>query len=105
MARQVDFQNLPPQLIQVHIIDCVLGVLWRAERNEREPAVFRTWKAAGLVKFVNEGGREPDVLVCCEGFVGAVGSWTSIMSPVEIACQSWSKTRVGVRYQTLRKQS
>jgi hypothetical protein len=35
------------------------------------------------------GGR---ILVCCEGFVGAVGSWTSIMSPAEIACQSWSIT-------------
>jgi hypothetical protein len=35
---------------------------------------------------------EGRILVCCEGFVGAVGSWTSMMSPAEIACQSWSIT-------------
>jgi len=47
MARQVDFQNLPLQLIQVHVVDRILSILGRAERNEREPTVFSTWETAG----------------------------------------------------------
>ena len=40
-----------------------------------------------------KGDRIPGVLSCCEGFVGAVGSWTSMMSPAGIACQSCGETR------------
>ena len=55
MARQVDFQNPPLQLIQVHVVDRILGILWRAECNERESTVFGTWEAAGSVEFWGEG--------------------------------------------------
>jgi len=47
MARQVDFQNPPLQLVQVHVVDRILSILWRAKRNERESTVFSTWEAAG----------------------------------------------------------
>lgn len=51
MTRKVDLQDLPLQLVQVHVINRVLGVLWRAERNKREPSVVSTWEVARLVFF------------------------------------------------------
>ena len=49
MTRQIDFQDLSLQLVQVHVIDRVLGILWRAERNEGESTMFGTWQATGSV--------------------------------------------------------
>ena len=54
IARQADFQNLPLHLVQVHVVDRVLGILWRAEGNERESTVFGAWKTADSERF----GRE-----------------------------------------------
>ena len=50
MARQVNFQDLPLQLVQVHVVDRVLGVLWRGERDESESTVFCTWGVAGSAR-------------------------------------------------------
>ena len=46
MARKVDFQNLALQLVQVHVVNRILGILRRGEGNKREPTVFRTWNVA-----------------------------------------------------------
>ena len=43
VTRQIDFQDLPLQLVQVHVVDRILGILRRAERDEGEPTVFGTW--------------------------------------------------------------
>ena len=50
MARQVDFQDLPPQLVQVHVVDRILGILRRGERDESEPTVFCAWGVAGSAR-------------------------------------------------------
>lgn len=57
MTRQIDFQDLPLQLVQVHVVDRILGILWRAERDEGEPTVFATWQATGSAWSVKGDGR------------------------------------------------
>lgn len=44
MTCEIDFQNLPLQLVQVHVVDRVLGILWRAEGNEPEPTMPFAWR-------------------------------------------------------------
>lgn len=47
MARQVDFQDPSLQLVQVHVVDRILGILRRGERDESESTVFCTWRVVG----------------------------------------------------------
>lgn len=46
MTCEIDLQNPPLQLVQVHVVNRILGILRRGERNKREPAMLGTWKVA-----------------------------------------------------------
>lgn len=93
VTRKVDLQNPPLQLIQVHVVNRIPGILRRAERDKRESTMFSTCKVARSMFPTERDGWNTGVLSCCEGFVGAVGSWISMMSPAGIACQPCSRTR------------